>query len=177
MTAAEARKAKATGTVGFSAAPRPRLLKACDDVRMSPADKSILSGKSEMISYSDQSREGRRPPSACDRVRDGAPLGSHERRVVRDGAYGKSLGSFPIPRWGGAPRERISRGYLQNRNRRFTFVRGPGLRTALPKSEDRPDDVETLTALVYVVLDRLSKVEETVALLALSAGIDTRRRR
>jgi hypothetical protein len=51
------------------------------------------------------------------------------------------------------------------------------LRTALPKSEDRPDDVETLTALVYVVLDRLSKVEETVALLALSAGIDTRRRR
>jgi hypothetical protein len=50
-------------------------------------------------------------------------------------------------------------------------------RTALPKSEDRPDDVETLTALVYVVLDRLSKVEETVALLALSAGIDTRRRR
>jgi hypothetical protein len=42
------------------------------------------------------------------------------------------------------------------------------LTTALPKSEDRPDDVETLTALVYVVLDRLSKVEETVALLALS---------
>jgi len=46
--------------------------------------------------------------------------------------------------------------------------------TALPKDADRPPDadIEALTALVYVVLDRLSKVEETVALLALSAGID-----
>jgi hypothetical protein len=46
--------------------------------------------------------------------------------------------------------------------------------TALPKDADRPPDtdIETLTALVYVVLDRLSKLEETVALLALSAGID-----
>jgi hypothetical protein len=49
-----------------------------------------------------------------------------------------------------------------------------GRMTALPKDADRPPDadIETLTALVYVVLDRLSKVEETVALLALSAGID-----
>jgi hypothetical protein len=51
------------------------------------------------------------------------------------------------------------------------------LTTALPKdTQARPDDVarqiEELTALSYVVLDRLSKVEETVALLALSVGID-----
>jgi hypothetical protein len=45
------------------------------------------------------------------------------------------------------------------------------LTTALPKSEDRPDDVETLTALVYVILSRLAQVEETVALLAERAGL------
>jgi hypothetical protein len=48
------------------------------------------------------------------------------------------------------------------------------LTTALPRDADRPPDadIEALTVLIHVVLDRLSKVEETVALLALSAGID-----
>ena len=45
------------------------------------------------------------------------------------------------------------------------------------KYMDRPPDdtearIEELRALAYVVLDRLSKVEETVALLAKSAGFD-----
>jgi hypothetical protein len=77
----------------------------------------------------------------------------------------------PSMGWGSA-RANKPRIFAESESPFYFCERGPGLRTALPKSEDRPDDVETLTALVYVVLDRLFKVEETVALLALSAGID-----
>jgi hypothetical protein len=49
--------------------------------------------------------------------------------------------------------------------------------TALPRdAQAQPDDtaarIEELTALAYVILSRLAQTEETVALLALSAGID-----
>ena len=43
---------------------------------------------------------------------------------------------------------------------------------ARPPPDDTEARIEELTALVYVVLDRLSKAEETIALLALSAGIE-----